>query len=102
MSYHELAFSSNKPLEININTVDRSLVNKKDIDTDRWYVGEPKESGYYRVLLYDIKPHMYQLNIFYYFYYPQQNGGEWRSNFCSDSKIYKPVPLWQDLNCSSL
>lgn len=106
MSYHEIKFcsDSNSPspniLNVNIENVDRSLINRSDISIKNWSVGEPKETGYYRVLLYDIKPHLYKLNIFYYWYHP--NGGEWRSNYYSTPKIRKPIPLWQDLACSSL
>jgi hypothetical protein len=97
MSYHELAFVSNKPLEININTVDRSLINKKDIDTDRWYVDYPTKAGYYRVLRYDINPYLYKLDILFY----NKEHGYWYDSYQS-SLIHIPVPLWQDLSCSSL
>lgn len=106
MSYHEIKFCTDsvglKPniLKIDINKIDRSLINRSDISIKNWSVGQPNDSGYYRVLLYDKDPHLYKLNIFYYWYHPID--GEWRSNYYTTSKIRKPVPLWQDLKCSSL
>ena len=98
MSYHEIVFpSTSKSLAINTHAMDRSLVERKDINVENWSMDSPTKTGYYRVLLYDIIPCLYRLDIIYY----SEAFDKWY-NSADGIPTKVPGPLWQDLKCSSL
>lgn len=81
-------------LDLSINGHDiklnRDLIARVDIDINNWNISKPTGYGLYRVLLYDIDPRFYQLDIRSF---TQRGWGYIDNNL---------IAYWQKLGCSQI